>query len=91
MRIAGREPYSRFRRNERFGRPTRFEQDLARLINDGLVTRNEGLSQADSPNNLLWRLQNDFQNSRSGAEDPSLDEDSAEAPSFTEFSLDVKF
>ena len=68
-----------------------FEQDLARLINEGIITREEGLLHADSPNNLLWRLQNDFQNSRSGANDLSLDEDAAEAPSFTEFSLDVKF
>jgi twitching motility protein PilU len=37
-----------------------FEQDLARLISDGIVSRNEGLAHADSPNNLLWRLQNDF-------------------------------
>src|SRR5574343_976925 len=37
-----------------------FEQDLARLVTDGLVSRNEALTHADSPNNLLWRLQNDF-------------------------------
>src|SRR5690606_35514198 len=37
-----------------------FEQDLARLMNDGPVARNEGLAHADSPHNLLWRLQNDF-------------------------------
>jgi twitching motility protein PilU len=67
-----------------------FEQDLARLINEGIITREEGLLHADSPNNLLWRLQNDFQNSRSGLHDAALDEE-AEAPSFTDFSLDVKF
>jgi twitching motility protein PilU len=36
-----------------------FEQDIARLINEGMVSRDEGLAQADSPTNLLWRLQND--------------------------------
>lgn len=36
-----------------------FEQDIARLINEGIVSRDEGLSYADSPTNLLWRLQND--------------------------------
>jgi twitching motility protein PilU len=67
-----------------------FEQDLARLIHEGLVTREEGLAQADSPNNLLWRLQNDFAPSAArGAE--AADEDATDTPSFTEFTLDVKF
>ncbi|MDP1686382.1 PilT/PilU family type 4a pilus ATPase [Hydrogenophaga sp.] len=68
-----------------------FEQDLARLINDGLVTRNEGLAQADSPNNLLWRLQNDFNSSKSNDAANSSDEDTTENATFTEFTLDVKF
>ena len=37
-----------------------FEQDLARLITEGMITRDEGLAYADSPTNLLWRLQNDM-------------------------------
>ncbi|TSE20532.1 Twitching mobility protein [Tepidimonas alkaliphilus] len=36
-----------------------FEADLARLILSGRITREEGLAHADSPNNLLWRLQHD--------------------------------
>ncbi len=68
-----------------------FEQDLARLINDGLVTRNEGLAQADSPNNLLWRLQNDFHASKSSDAANASDEDTAENATFTEFTLDVKY
>ena len=36
-----------------------FEEDIARLINEGTVSRDEGLAQADSPTNLLWRLQNE--------------------------------
>ncbi|MBT9465468.1 PilT/PilU family type 4a pilus ATPase [Hydrogenophaga sp.] len=67
-----------------------FEQDLARLINDGLVTRNEGLAQADSPNNLLWRLQNDFHASKSNDAANASDEDTTEDATFTEFTLDVK-
>ena len=35
-----------------------FEQDLARMIADGTITQSEGLASADSPSNLLWRLQN---------------------------------
>jgi twitching motility protein PilU len=68
-----------------------FEQDLARLIVDGIVTRTEGLSQADSPNNLLWRLQNDFNAARSSSSSVPLEEDNADAATFTEFTLDVKF
>jgi twitching motility protein PilU len=68
-----------------------FEQDIARLINDGFITRAEGLAHADSPNNLMWRLQNDFQRSRAGTLDGLDDEgDQDDAPSFTEFTLDVK-
>jgi len=37
-----------------------FEADIARLITEGVVSRDEGLSFADSPTNLLWRLQNDM-------------------------------
>jgi twitching motility protein PilU len=36
-----------------------FEQDIARLITEGTVSREEGLAHADSPTNLVWRLQND--------------------------------
>jgi twitching motility protein PilU len=36
-----------------------FELDLARLIRVGRITREEGLAYADSPTNLLWRLQNE--------------------------------
>ena len=34
-----------------------FEQDIARLIMEGTVTRKEGLLHADSPTNLMWRLE----------------------------------
>jgi twitching motility protein PilU len=67
-----------------------FEQDLARLIHEGLVSREEGLANADSPNNLLWRLQNDFRPSTAPGMD-GHEEEATDAPSFTEFTLDVKF
>ena len=63
-----------------------FEQDIARLITEGLVTRDEGVAHADSPTNLLWRLQNDMAPGRRSADE----EPEAEAgPSFTEIELDV--
>jgi twitching motility protein PilU len=63
-----------------------YEQDIARLINEGLVTRDEGLIHADSPTNLMWRLQNDM-----GAKSkltPKVEEQD-DGPSFTEITLDV--
>jgi twitching motility protein PilU len=68
-----------------------FEQDLSRLINDGLVTRNEGLAHADSPNNLLWRLQNDFNASKASDAAQATEEEGHDSATFTEFTLDVKF
>jgi twitching motility protein PilU len=63
-----------------------FEQDLARLINNGVITREEGLAHADSPTNLMWRLQNDMAPvSRVAAKREEQDDVAV----FTEFSLDV--
>jgi len=63
-----------------------FEQDIARLIHAGAIERNEGLAHADSPNNLLWRLANDF--SAKAVETATDDHD--DEPTFTEITLDVK-
>jgi twitching motility protein PilU len=62
-----------------------FEEDLARMILEGLITRDEGLSHADSPTNLMWRLQND-QTPVARAPVKSDDPDTA---FFTEIALDV--
>jgi twitching motility protein PilU len=35
-----------------------FEQSLFKMIKDGLITQDEGLSNADSANNLLWLINN---------------------------------
>ena len=64
-----------------------FEQDIAKLIADGIVTRKEGVANADSPTNLMWRLQNDFNVAKAAAEP---EEDLDDEPSFTEITLDVK-
>ncbi|MCF8168972.1 MAG: PilT/PilU family type 4a pilus ATPase [Rhodoferax sp.] len=63
-----------------------FEQDIARLIVQGVVDRKEGLVHADSPTNLMWRLQNDF----TKAAAPVAADDEPEEASFTEITLDVK-
>ena len=63
-----------------------FEHDIARLISDGIVDRKEGLAHADSPTNLMWRLQNDFTKAAQAVAAPEEDE----GASFTEITLDVK-
>jgi len=68
-----------------------FEQDIARLVNDGVIARNEGLAHADSPNNLMWRLQNDFNASKSNLTATPSEEEHSDNATFTEFTLDVKF
>ncbi len=65
-----------------------FEADIARLIGEGVITREEGVAFADSPTNLLWRLDNQTAAQAKAAQpmpDPEPD-----IASFTEITLDVK-
>ena len=65
-----------------------FEADIARLIVEDVVTRKEGLTFADSPTNLMWRLENDFAAARVKArEDEEQTHD--DEPSFTDITLDI--
>lgn len=68
-----------------------FEEALAQLILEGRIDRKEGMAYADSPTNLMWRLQNDFslasKNAKAHSEAAREEEDQ---PSFTEIVLDVK-
>ena len=63
-----------------------FEQDLARLINEGIVSRDEGLSYADSPTNLLWRLQNE----QSPVSRVAAKKEESDTATFTEIAIDVR-
>ena len=63
-----------------------FEMDIARLIGEGVVSRDEGLAHADSPTNLLWRLQND----QVPASRVSPKREESEAATFTELTIDVR-
>ena len=68
-----------------------FEEALARLIMDGQIERKEGLAHADSPTNLMWRLQNDFALAANAAKAQKEARDTPDdQPSFTEIVLDVK-
>ncbi len=64
-----------------------FEQDLARLITTDVITRDEGLAFADSPTNLMWRLQNDM--SPVSRIQPKKEEND-DQPTFTDIQLDVR-
>jgi twitching motility protein PilU len=63
-----------------------FEQDLARMIENNIITRDEGLAFADSPTNLMWRLQND---TSAVSKIVQKKEEPDDQPSFTEITIDV--
>jgi twitching motility protein PilU len=65
-----------------------FESDIARLITSGTVSREEGLAYADSPTNLIWRLQNAHVGTAAASAPAAPQPDPDDTPSFTEFSLD---
>jgi len=70
-----------------------FEEDLARLIMQNRIDRKEGLAYADSPTNLMWRLQNDFSLAAKTAQANKEARDAQnqdDTPSFTEIVLDIK-
>jgi twitching motility protein PilU len=64
-----------------------FEQDIARLINSGVITRDEGLAYADSPTNLMWRLQNDM---APAVRTTAKRDESEDQAVFTEVTIDVR-
>ncbi|WP_457328728.1 PilT/PilU family type 4a pilus ATPase [Rhizobacter sp. P5_C2] len=63
-----------------------FESDLARLITEGVITRDEGLAFSDSPTNLMWRLANDTE---PVSRQVPKKEETDDKPTFTEITLDV--
>ncbi len=66
-----------------------FEGDIARLITEGTIDRKEGLANADSATNLMWRLQNDFVRASQKTEVDVLQAQADDEPTFTDFTLDV--
>ena len=63
-----------------------FEADIARLIDEGVVSRDEGLAHADSPTNLLWRLQNET----AAPSRIAQRKDESDTASYTELTIDVR-
>lgn len=63
-----------------------FEQALLQLIQDGVITQDEGLANADSATNLYWLL-NNVQAAK--APDPEPEPKKDDGPTFTEFTLNA--
>jgi twitching motility protein PilU len=63
-----------------------FEQALLQLIQDGVITQEEGLANADSATNLYWLL-NNAQSGKQSEPEPEQKKD--DGPTFTEFTLNV--
>jgi twitching motility protein PilU len=62
-----------------------FEDAIAGMIAQGIVSRDEGLSFADSSTNLMWRLQNTSTPVARATIKPEEDDE----PVYTDFSVDV--
>jgi twitching motility protein PilU len=63
-----------------------FEQALLQLIQDGVITQDEGLANADSATNLYWLL-NNAHAAKPVEPEPEVKKD--DGPTFTEFTLNV--
>lgn len=74
--------------NSMAGASQTFEADLERLVISGRVAREEALAYADSPTNLMWRLDNAALQQRRATESDASEQ--PQAASFTDFKLDVK-
>ncbi|NMM38520.1 MAG: PilT/PilU family type 4a pilus ATPase [Glaciimonas sp.] len=64
-----------------------FEQTLLHMIKSGQISQEEGLSNADSPSNLLWQLNNNEQSSKLAPPEPAVGKPNE--PTFTEFTLNA--
>ncbi|MBN8504886.1 MAG: PilT/PilU family type 4a pilus ATPase [Burkholderiales bacterium] len=64
-----------------------YEEHFAQLIENGTITREEGLAFADSPTNLLWRLQNTQE--PTSRQQPRQEDPTPEQATFTEIQLDI--
>jgi twitching motility protein PilU len=66
-----------------------FEQALLKLVQDGLVSQDEALANADSATNLLWLLNNGPDSKLAKADEPEAKAAPSSEASFTEFTLNT--
>ncbi|MCK9514554.1 MAG: PilT/PilU family type 4a pilus ATPase [Ottowia sp.] len=64
-----------------------FEQDLARLIHTQQISREAGMAFADSPTNLMWRLQN---TEPQKTDTRQVEQEASSEPTFADLTLDVQ-
>ena len=64
-----------------------FEDDLARMVAEEIITKTEALSYADSPSNLMWRLQNSNQRFVAAPAKKPLSSDVDDEPMFANIEL----
>jgi twitching motility protein PilU len=65
-----------------------FELALLKLVQDGLISQDEALANADSATNLLWLL-NNGPDSKTAQAEPQAPAKPADEASFTEFTLNT--
>jgi twitching motility protein PilU len=65
-----------------------FELALLKLVQDGLISQDEALANADSATNLLWLL-NNGPDSKTAQAEPQTPAKAADEASFTEFTLNT--
>lgn len=66
-----------------------FEQALLKLVQDGQISQDEALANADSATNLLWLLNNGPDSKIAQAAEPETKAAAASEASFTEFTLNT--
>jgi len=66
-----------------------FEQALLKLVQDGQISQDEALANADSASNLLWLLNNGPDSALAKADEPEPAKSAVSEASFTEFTLNT--
>jgi len=66
-----------------------FEQALLKLVQDGQISQDEALANADSASNLLWLLNNGPDSALAKADEPEPAKGAVSEASFTEFTLNT--
>jgi twitching motility protein PilU len=56
------------------------------LVADGVIDRDEALAHADSPTNLMWKLDNEMEPTNRA---PQANDEAEDQAVFTEFVVDV--
>lgn len=67
-----------------------FEEDLANMVHEKLITQDEAINFADSASNLLWRLQNNPKDAYKAMEKHAEKDFSDDGPVFSDIALNIQ-